>query len=61
MRKYSHVPTAELEKRWAALRDEAVRTGVHPPELYDMRMELERRRGWKPPVVGVDFSKNVPD
>lgn len=61
MRKYSHVPTKELEQRWLALRDEAARTGKHSPELYEMRMELERRRGWRPPVVDIDFTKNVPD
>ena len=61
MRRYSHVPTEELHKRWLALRDEAKRTGKHPPELYEMRMELERRKGWTPPVVNVDFTKNIPD
>lgn len=63
MSKYRDVPTTELERMWNEKRlslkigaDSSVFRG-ELDEVYEMRRELDRRRGEVPQAKDVDFGK----
>lgn len=64
MAKYKHIPTEKLEQMWNQRRLR-LRMGEHfksdMDEVYEMRRELDRRRGDTPPGEEINFEKYTTD
>lgn len=63
MRKYKDTPTKELKMMWESLRNKLINGGEKEEyeSLYELRKEIERRKGNSLPPKDINYSDYLTD